>query len=231
MLRVEYLPDDRVERARQALKRRIGYRVWKRKLCQQGGKDPARVLDIGCGAGYLLGCLEDWYDATVVGGDLNSGHVEFASNSAPRSSLAQFDGQRLPFEASSFDLVFAMQVVEHVPDPDALLAEVARVTTPEGLFVATTPNPTGLAANTLGDDWQGYKHDHVSLRAPSEWRESVEDAGFSVCSDGTTLLTGFPSLRRFPLALLSWVPLAFFGYFSWTGGESYKLLARRVDTP
>jgi SAM-dependent methyltransferase len=224
---VEYLPNDRADRVSKYLRARISYQVWKRKLAQYLDSEPVRILDLGCGAGYLLSCLEDWYDTELVGGDVELNHVQFASERLSRSSLVQFDGQRLPFVASSFDLVFSLQVVEHVPDPDALLTEVARVLTDDGAFVVTTPNPQGLAARRLGEDWQGYKHDHVSLRSPRAWHESLNRAGLCVRSEGTTLFSSFPRLGRFPLALLSWIPLAVFGYFPWNGGESYKSIAQR----
>ncbi|WP_436344030.1 class I SAM-dependent methyltransferase [Natronorubrum sp. FCH18a] len=51
------------------------------------------------------------------------------------------DGQRLPFEDNSFDLVFSEYVFEHLPDPQSALEEIDRVLRPEGSFVVLVPNP------------------------------------------------------------------------------------------
>ena len=50
------------------------------------------------------------------------------------------DGQSLPFQAASFDAVFCINVLEHVPSPKALVAETARVLRAGGCFLAVTPN-------------------------------------------------------------------------------------------
>lgn len=51
------------------------------------------------------------------------------------------DGQRLPFAGDEFDLVFSEYVFEHLPDPEATLAEIDRVLRPGGSFVVLVPNP------------------------------------------------------------------------------------------
>jgi len=58
---------------------------------------------------------------------------------APEMAVAG-DGQRLPFCAGAFDAVFSINVLEHVPEPAAVLRESARVLRPGGLFLAVTPN-------------------------------------------------------------------------------------------
>lgn len=226
---MQYLPDTRTARTFRLVKRRVGYDYWRRRIDRYGGTDdePERILDVGCGAGYLLACLERWYDADLIGGDVAGSYVRYAADSLDRANVVRFDGTRLPFRAGTFDVVFSLQVVEHVRRPERLVAEAARVLRPRGLFVLTTPNPVGVAATLLGDDWQGVKDDHPSLREPGEWRATIEDAGFSICSEGTTLFSGLPVLGRLPFALLSWVPQAVFGYLPWQRGESYKAVARK----
>jgi 2-polyprenyl-3-methyl-5-hydroxy-6-metoxy-1,4-benzoquinol methylase len=209
-----------------AMKSRIGYRFWTRKVSRHYDGNIDRILDIGSGDGSLLNCLEDWYTAEIVGGDIKREYVQYESEKVSRSTVLQFNGDCLPFARSSFDLIFCTQVIEHVSNPEALLAEVSRVLTESGIFVVTTPNPNSLAARLLDDDWQGYKHDHVSLRSPSEWRESLKQKGFYIQSEGTTLFNGFPWLGEFPLVVFSWIPLAIFGYFPWESGESYKIIVK-----
>lgn len=96
---------------------------------------PSSVLDIGCGTGLLLKRLAALHPATYVGVDAAPSHP--TSGWTYRS--ADFT-QGLPAADGEFDLVVAGEVIEHVPDPDALLAEIRRVLAPGGTLVISTPN-------------------------------------------------------------------------------------------
>jgi 2-polyprenyl-3-methyl-5-hydroxy-6-metoxy-1,4-benzoquinol methylase len=99
------------------------------------------VLDIGCGegygvsrmaanAGYVLGVDVEPDVVTVVTRRYRDTRVRFAC----------MDGMRLAVRSASVDLVTSFQVLEHVPDPDALVSEIARVLRPTGVAVLSTPN-------------------------------------------------------------------------------------------
>jgi ubiquinone/menaquinone biosynthesis C-methylase UbiE len=102
-----------------------------------------RVLDAGCGTGYLAaGLRRARPDVLVVGSDLSSGMLGAAS-SAGASPLVQADATRLPFADGSFDLVVARGVLHHLPDVAGALAEWRRVLTPSGAVVLVSePTPT-----------------------------------------------------------------------------------------
>lgn len=90
--------------------------------------DSARVLDLGAGPGQF-GELTDRF-ASFVSMDFRA--------FAPTNAVADIT-KKLPAKAGSFDAVMASNVLEHIPDTRALLAEVRRVLAPGGLFVATVP--------------------------------------------------------------------------------------------
>lgn len=96
---------------------------------------PASVLDVGCGAGLLLDRLAGAHPSTYAGVDAAPAHP--TSGWSYRS--ADFT-RGLPAADGEFQLVVAGEVIEHVPDPDALLAEVHRVLAPGGTLVISTPN-------------------------------------------------------------------------------------------
>lgn len=101
-----------------------------------------RVLDVGCGVGLTDAFLEP-HVGTMIGTDVSEEMVRRAAAENPSVAYTAYDGLTLPFEDDSFDLVFAICVVHHVP-PDrwsAFVAELARVTRPSGIVAVGEHNP------------------------------------------------------------------------------------------
>jgi 2-polyprenyl-3-methyl-5-hydroxy-6-metoxy-1,4-benzoquinol methylase len=95
-----------------------------------GKAEPRTVLDVGCGEGVLT---ERWArrlgSGKVLGIDLDDPKLraEWATRRRPNLEFRTFEPGVLPFGDGEFDLVAAIEVLEHVPDPDATVAEMARV--------------------------------------------------------------------------------------------------------
>lgn len=102
-----------------------------------------RVLDAGCGTGYLAaGLRRARPDVVVVGSDLSAGMLANARD-AGAWPLVQGDAGRLPFGDGAFDLVVARGVLHHLPDVAGALAEWRRVLAPGGTVVLLSePTPT-----------------------------------------------------------------------------------------
>jgi len=121
---------------------------------------PARVLDVGCGAGFLANHLAG-EGHHVVGMDMSVGSLRAArsgplrgrSPSLPgtfpdalsRKAWLAADAYRLPFADGSFDAVCALDFLEHVTAPHRVIAEAARVLRPGGQFFFHTFNRNPLA--------------------------------------------------------------------------------------
>ena len=91
---------------------------------------PQSVLDVGCGEGVLtVEWAERLGDRRVVGVDLDDPDLRAEWERRPRPNLEFLaaDAGVLPFQADEFDVATAIEVLEHVPDPDATLRELARV--------------------------------------------------------------------------------------------------------
>lgn len=106
------------------------------------GQRRMRVLDVGCGVGLTDRLLLP-HVAALEGVDVSTAMVERARESNPAASYQVYDGRRLPFEEDAFDVAFAICVLHHVEPPDRrpLLAELRRVTRPDGLTVVFEHNP------------------------------------------------------------------------------------------
>ncbi|HEX7298719.1 MAG TPA: class I SAM-dependent methyltransferase [Solirubrobacteraceae bacterium] len=112
--------------------------------------DPQSLLDVGCGEGVLT---QRWAqrlgdERRVVGIDLDDPvlHAEWAKRSAPNLSYRVMKAENLPFADSEFDTATAIEVLEHVPDPEHTVAEMARVAQ-RWLLVSVPREPLWRALN------------------------------------------------------------------------------------
>jgi len=98
-----------------------------------------RLLDVGCGDGSFSVLLKSFTNE-VYGVDISEKAVESANEKITKACVVTVDEEALPFEDNFFDAVFCGEVIEHLYDPDYLLAEIHRVLKPDGLCIITTPN-------------------------------------------------------------------------------------------
>ncbi len=96
-------------------------------LCARAGIEPARTLEIGCGDGALLSELHArGFGGRLFGAEITQAAVVIAARRPGIEAVEHYDGRRLPYAAGEFDLGILSHVLEHVPEPSALLAEAAR---------------------------------------------------------------------------------------------------------
>jgi 2-polyprenyl-3-methyl-5-hydroxy-6-metoxy-1,4-benzoquinol methylase len=130
--------------------------------------DPQSLLDVGCGEAVLT---HQWAQRLgdsrrVVGIDLDDPalHAEWAKRTAPNLEYHVMKAENLPFADDEFDLAAAIEVLEHVPDPEHTVAEMARVAK-RWLLVSVPREPLWRALNMArGAYWKdlGNTPGHVN---------------------------------------------------------------------
>ncbi len=175
-------------------------------LSRYGGR---RVLEIGCGHGFILSLLEERFE--TFGVDLSAYAIEQCARNAPRSRCAVADLEAgLPehLEAGSFDLVLGRYVLEHLTEPAKVLAALYSLLKPGGTLFYAVPNTESIGARWKGPDWYALLDPtHCSLLEPERWLALTREAGFAIereFADGYWDLPywrGVPRLLQAPLFL------------------------------
>jgi len=134
-----------------------------------------RYLDVGCGSGGSIGAAKalGW---RVAGIEVD----EAAAAKARRFSDQIYVGDVLTADVSpgAFDVVSAFHVLEHVPDPVALVRRMLEWLAPDGLVIVEVPNAGGLGAAIFGRAWSGLELPrHLSHFTPASLTRAVEQGG------------------------------------------------------
>ena len=141
------------------------------RICRDTGVERPRILDVGCGTGANLVMLSEYGEAEGV--DVSEEALEFC-RARGLNNVRLGAAEQLPYEDETFDLVTALDVVEHLDDDVAGLREMRRVLVPGGrvlLFV-----PAFMFLWGVQDD---VSHHRRRYRMP-ELRRAVERAGLEV---------------------------------------------------
>ncbi len=140
------------------------------------GLEPGRVLDVGCGRGLLLQQLRKrgW---EVTGTELSEDSASYARD-VLRIDVRTADVIDLELPSDYFDTVILWHVLEHIPDPAALLAEVTRLLRPGGTLLVAVPNFGSWEARWGRDRW--FHLDvprHLNHFTPPVLRAMLNQAG------------------------------------------------------
>ena len=136
------------------------------------------ALDLGCGVGGYHGLLENGF-GKLSGIDVSSACIEVAKARNPLVDYRTYDGARLPYDDETFDLVFTICVMHHVPPKmwQGFTAELRRVLRPGRLAVVFEHNPLNPFTRHVVNNCP-FDRDAVLLW-PGRLRALFHEAGFS----------------------------------------------------
>jgi len=158
-----------------------------------------RVLEVACGRGGFSQWLSS-QGAAVCGVDFSGSALRTAvrkklceTASETSACFVQADAQRLPFADGVFDMVISCETVEHLPDPQAAIREMARVCCSGGLLYLTTPNYANLMGLYELYAYSRHRQDQSAFAQPLDRhyvffqiRSWLRAAGWEILgSDGT----------------------------------------------
>jgi len=167
-----------------------------------------KVLDVGCGAGILSEAMAV-RGAQVTGLDAGAEHLEVAREHAVESALEirylhTTAEDHAEHHAGDYDVVTCLEMLEHVPDPDAVIDALVRLVRPGGWLFLSTINrtPRAFAEAIIGAEYvlrllPAGTHEYGRFIRPSELGTALRRHGFAVTA--MTGLTYSPLSGRYRL--------------------------------
>lgn len=157
-----------------------------------------KILDLGCGSGYLsFPIAESHPDCEVIGLDivsdaLNVNRVKAEGKRLNNLSFVSYGGINLPFDAGYFDLVVTRYALHHFPDIEHSIGEMSRVLKNGGKLFISDPSPNECDTERFVDDYMRLKNDgHIKFYTRDEWT--------NICGrHGLIFTASFDSSIRFP---------------------------------
>jgi SAM-dependent methyltransferase len=136
----------------------------------------SRVLDVGCGNGFIAHHLSAMMGTSVIG-------IDVADSTEAPINYRKYDGHEFPIADASFDAVVLAYVLHHAQDTHAMLNEIKRVLRPGGLAIIYEDIPA-----TFWDRFICWTHDlkwrnrtgACTFHNESRWRQVFEWAGFEI---------------------------------------------------
>ncbi len=164
------------------------------------------LLDVGCALGFLLGEARA-AGFEPYGVDRNASAIERARAEFGERVQA-LDLAENPFPGVAFAAVTLVDVLEHVPDPAALLAAVAPRLEPEGVLALLLPNAASLTARLFGGAWPHLAEEHLWLWTPRGLEGFLRRQGWRVLETHTGVRKSFTAryLASYRRALGAWSP-------------------------
>jgi 2-polyprenyl-3-methyl-5-hydroxy-6-metoxy-1,4-benzoquinol methylase len=158
-----------------------------------------RILDVGCGDAYITSLIFETFK-DVIGIDISEKAIKIAREKSQGVRFAVTSCTNLPFSGESFDTIVASEIIEHVSyeDGKSFLKEAARVLTPKGRIIISTPNLSNLYRKYLG---VFYKNpEHLKEYSKKEFAELLS-AHFGILhlNSGVSLPVSLPFVGTLPI--------------------------------
>lgn len=214
---------------------RIRHGSWLKRYLKCALNGGGKILEVGCGLGFLIKYLEVEDNFEMIGLDISEYAIRLAKKHPSKSCFLMASAEKLPFKPEIFHGVIALDVIEHLKYPEDFVNDTFDVLKKGGLFILRAPNLDSYGARKKGNASFIWKDKtHINVKRISEWREILRKGGFTIIKDGTDTLWDVPYWDFIPhfLQKLALIPLTnviafLFGFFPWHQGENYFCISRK----
>ena len=166
-------------------------------------KEGGRLLEIGCGTGFFLALARKrgW---ETYGAELSPYASRYACEEL---KLNVFKGrlEKANYPKDYFDVITLWHILEHVPDPEYLLKEIARILKSDGLLAIEVPNISSLVVRLLKTKWELFApKEHLYYFSPKTLGRMLKEMGFKIIKMHTYFWTS-PDMIIKSLLFFSWI--------------------------
>ncbi len=150
------------------------------------GEKSNKVLEIGCGTGYVLkGLQNNFPNYELEGSEIHHEGIKFAKERLPKVEFIQLDATNMPFE-NQHDAVGAFDVLEHIEADEKVMQEVYKSLKINGLFLISVPQHQWMWS--VNDDIAYHKRRY----SRKEMKQKLTNNGFEIVYIGSFVFTLFP---------------------------------------
>ena len=161
-------------------------------------KESDTFADYGCAKGQLLELLYEEFGKlkeNLYGFDFSEDFITEAKKSFPNIYYIDFSNGKPPEQ--KFDLVFALDVIEHLENPSKFLENIVAVMKKGSVFILSTPNINSLFRFIQGSKWFGFKDKtHKAFYSHASLSRLIEKSGLKIIKFKTISDTGFPFYNK-----------------------------------
>jgi SAM-dependent methyltransferase len=185
-------------------------------------------LEIGCGTGFVLsGIMLQFPKAKIVGSEIFTAGLEFATERNPGASFLQMDARKMPY-CEAFDVIGAFDVLEHIEEDVEVMRQVNMALRTGGYFLITVPQHQWL--------WSGADTyaQHVRRYCKAELHKKLISTGFEIVRSSSFVSTLLPAmvisrLMNSRTSDTTYDPLAEFYIPSWLNKLLWRVLSLEVS--
>jgi len=148
-------------------------------LKQYQAAEGGKLLEIGCGHGYLLMKANE-FGYNVTGLECSSHACDIAkANLNGKGTVICGQIELLEHESEKYDVCVLSDVIEHIRDPRGFLLRINRLLKPDGVIFIATPNVESWSARFLAEKWMEFKPKHLYYFSPANLQSLMYQCGFS----------------------------------------------------
>lgn len=141
-------------------------------------KSKGDLLEIGCGNGVLLGKLKEYF--RVWGVDISPSAIAEAKQRVGSSRVWVADVQHETAVRSKFNIIIALDVLEHLPQPQSTIRYIRKLLKRDGVFMFSVPNNYGLYGKFSTCLMNYFDRTHISTYQRFKWIELITENGFVI---------------------------------------------------